>query len=261
MALKQTPGSLSAPDGSHYVTLTDGAGNLINATGGSGGSTVSGDVASGDPDSGNPVKVGGVYNSTQPTFTTGDRGDLQLGSRGSLRVEIFSPSGANATAVLSAADALANSIGLTTTTQNELYNGTTWDRQRSLGSGASLQTSTTGVPVAVSVPNNATQCGIVSTATSAAASAIVLKASAGNLFSINVNATAAGFIMVFDATAAPADGAVTPVYTFPVAANGGYSTDFEYPIRCNTGITLVYSSTGPFTKTASATAFMSGQFL
>lgn len=34
MTLKQTLNSLSAPDGSHYVTLTDGAGNLAPASGG-----------------------------------------------------------------------------------------------------------------------------------------------------------------------------------------------------------------------------------
>lgn len=45
---------------------------------------VGGNVASGSADSGNPVKVGGVYNSTLPTLTTGQRGDLQLTSNGSV---------------------------------------------------------------------------------------------------------------------------------------------------------------------------------
>lgn len=35
MAVKQIAGSLQAPDGSHYVTLTDGAGNLGGTAGGS----------------------------------------------------------------------------------------------------------------------------------------------------------------------------------------------------------------------------------
>jgi hypothetical protein len=33
---------------------------------------------------------------------------------------------------------------------------------------------------------------------------------------------------------------------------------FNPPLRFNTGITVVYSSTGPFTKTVSNTAFISG---
>jgi hypothetical protein len=45
-------------------------------------SEITGDVASGATDSGNPVKVGGVYNSTPPTLTTGQRGDLQVDVNG-----------------------------------------------------------------------------------------------------------------------------------------------------------------------------------
>lgn len=61
-----------------------------------GNAVVQGDVASEDPDSGNPVKVGGKYNSTLPTFTSGDRADLQLTNKGLLRtrsVIAFGPPG------------------------------------------------------------------------------------------------------------------------------------------------------------------------
>lgn len=63
------------------VTITAGA----SAT-----TAVVGDSPSGatDPDQSQPVKVGGKYNVTPPTFTDGQRGDLQLSSRGSARVEI-----------------------------------------------------------------------------------------------------------------------------------------------------------------------------
>lgn len=48
---------------------------------------VVGDSASGATDSGsNPVKIGGVYNSTLPTFTNGQRGNVQLSSKGSVLV-------------------------------------------------------------------------------------------------------------------------------------------------------------------------------
>jgi hypothetical protein len=61
----------------------------VNAVGGgpSGATIVVGNVASGATDSGNPVKVGGVYNSTEPTLTTGQRGDLQLDNRSNLIVD------------------------------------------------------------------------------------------------------------------------------------------------------------------------------
>ncbi len=48
--------------------------------------TVVGNGASGVADSGNPVKVGGKYNSASPTFSDGQRGDLQLDVNGLLRV-------------------------------------------------------------------------------------------------------------------------------------------------------------------------------
>ena len=43
---------------------------------------VGGQVASGATDAGNPVKVGGVYNSSLPTLTNGQRGDVQLDASG-----------------------------------------------------------------------------------------------------------------------------------------------------------------------------------
>lgn len=45
-----------------------------------------GNVASGVTDSGNPIKVGGIYNASAPTFTNGQRGDLQLDSSGNLKI-------------------------------------------------------------------------------------------------------------------------------------------------------------------------------
>lgn len=212
MAVKQQPGQY-APDGSNYVTLVDGDGNLIN-----------------DPGAG-----------TQSTSITDSAGN-------------------NPVAVSTPADATGTVNSLNTRSNQMLYNGSSWDRQRTI-SGAS-QTTSTGVAASVALPHLSAVAAIPSTATSVAASSIVLKASAGNLFSVCVNAGAsAGYLLIFDATSAPADGVVTPVFSIPVAANSFYTTDWAYPIRCATGITLVFSTTGPYTKTASATAFLSGQFL
>lgn len=56
---------------------TPGTTNAVVATG---------NVASGATDSGNPLKAAGKYNSTLPTFTDGQRGDLQIASTGELQV-------------------------------------------------------------------------------------------------------------------------------------------------------------------------------
>lgn len=45
-----------------------------------------GNVAAGATDSGNPVKVGGKYNATAPTYTDGQRGDVQLDNKGNVKV-------------------------------------------------------------------------------------------------------------------------------------------------------------------------------
>ena len=103
------------------------------------------------------------------------------------------------------------------------------------------------------------QAALTPVATSAAASSLVLKASAGNLLSLACAPTATGYLMLFDATSAPADGAVAPKWVQPVFANGGASWSWSNPMSFATGVVAVFSSTGPFTKTASATAFISGQ--
>ena len=120
-----------------------------------------------------------------------------------------------------------------------------------------------GFLTTLNCPGAATSCyitGLPVLSTSVVASSLVLKASAGNLYSLQASATAAGFIMVFNATTAPADGTVSPAICYPVAANGAVTLSFP-PAYFSTGITAVYSSTGCFTKTASATAFISGSVL
>lgn len=59
-------------------------------------SNAAGNVASGATDSGNPVKVGGKYNSTPVTLTDGQRGDAQLDASGYLKVNVAAGSSGNA---------------------------------------------------------------------------------------------------------------------------------------------------------------------
>ncbi len=65
--------------GTQRVTLaSDSTGQVISR----------GNVASGTTDSGNPVKIGGKYNASPPTFTDGQRGDLQLDASGNLKTAV-----------------------------------------------------------------------------------------------------------------------------------------------------------------------------
>lgn len=98
--------------------------------------------------------------------------------------------------------------------------------------------------------------------TSAVGSSLVLKASAGNLYGWRVTTGAsAGYVLVFNATSLPANGAVTPVDCVAVAANSTVGAGpFDIPERYGTGITIGFSTTGCFSLTASSTAFIRGTF-
>lgn len=66
MTLKQLGGSL-APDGSEYVTLTDGSGNLVNVSGGGGGSVSEVDTGTGL--SGGPITTTGTISLANTAVT------------------------------------------------------------------------------------------------------------------------------------------------------------------------------------------------
>lgn len=106
--------------------------------------TATGNVASAGTDSGNPVKVGGLYNSTAPTFTNGQRGDLQLEASGALRVSAGGTTANGADAVTNSNQVKlqsATTIGTSGQTQVALYayNTSTWDRVRGDTTGLAVQ--------------------------------------------------------------------------------------------------------------------------
>lgn len=110
-------------------------------------------------------------------------------------------------------------------------------------------------------PSARAAAGITSVSTSAVASNLVVKNSPGNLygFSVTTGATA-GYVFVSNTTTAPTAGgaAITPVKCYTIAANSTVGVTYSPPLVLSTGVTLVFSTTGCFTNTASATAFISG---
>ncbi len=99
--------------------------------------------------------------------------------------------------------------------------------------------------------------------TAVAASSLVLKVGAGNLYSVTCATTSVGgWLMLFDAATLPGNGTVTPAYAWPIgAANGFASFGFGVPARFLNGVVAAFSTTGPFNLTASPTAFIAGQVL
>lgn len=132
---------------------------------------------------------------------------------------------------------------------------------------ATAQTATPVVPgyqTATGCPGSVTPCysqAAVPKNSAAAESSHVFKATAGTLFGLSVTSGAsAGYVLVFNATSAPADGAVTPVACYQLPASQTIGIAFTpFPLAMSTGITAVFSTTGCFTKTASATAFFLGE--
>lgn len=110
-----------AADGDYIPRAADTKGNTV----------VVGSVASAATDATAPVKVGAKVNTTRPTFTDGQRGDLQIGVRGSLGVEIWGAGTTTAAAAMVASDGQGNgNAGLVTVGRNNTYNGATWDMLR-----------------------------------------------------------------------------------------------------------------------------------
>jgi hypothetical protein len=129
----------------------------------------------------------------------------------------------------------------------------------SAGTYGLVQCDSAGNLLLSAAPSPAPTAGIVPVPSTAAESNRVFKASAGNLYAYQVTTGAvAGYVMLFNATAAPVDGAVTPVKCVAVPAASTVGVTANPPEYFSTGITAVFSTTGCFTKTASATAMFSG---
>jgi len=224
---------------------------------------VGGSVASGASAAGNPVPAGGDYNSTKPTLTNGQRGTLQLGTAGSLSVQLY---GADSTTAFAVGNSNGDTLATNSTTSllqvnsvGRLYNGSNYSRSYEITAATTAGTGTAAIHMA---PTSAAAGGIALMKNSAAASSLVLKASAGNLYTFRCTNTSASaiWVLLFNATSAPADGAVTPEAWWQVAANADLSVSYgDVPVVLGTGGTLSISSTGPFTKTAVTSGACSGQ--
>lgn len=122
------------------------------------------------------------------------------------------------------------------------------------------QDATTNAFGVTQFPTSNAVAGIPPVVTGALASSLALKTSAGSFFGAYVTPTVAGYLMVLNATSAPATGAtVAPFECVQAAANS--TTSISYPNfgePFSTGAVVLFSTTGCLTYTASATAFIHG---
>ena len=100
----------------------------------------------------------------------------------------------------------------------------------------------------------------------ALAANLTLKSGAGNLYSFEVAADstlagAAWWVMIYDATSAPADGAITPAKCYSLPSGATTMTGaFPTPVAFATGITIGVSTNGCYTKAQSTHALIGGDY-
>lgn len=116
------------------------------------------------------------------------------------------------------------------------------------------------VYVATTGPSSDPAAGIAPVKTTVSAYSLQLKTGAGNFYGLSVYASVAGFFLLYDAAAVPADGAQQPLWQWQVGAGQSNDISEPAPIAFTTGAVLVFSTTGPFLKTIglAGTVFMSG---
>lgn len=185
------------------------------------------------------VVLGCVYQSSPPTLTTGQTGFAQCDSTGHL-----STGGGGPTANVAVVSPLGHATVDT--------------------AAVSIVPSATAQFPTYIVPSSNSTVGITPVVSGSAEASHVLKAGAGNAYSIyatNLTATA-GFLVVLNSTSAPGDGAITPIACAPLSPNGVASINYAPgpPGVFSTGITAVITSAAScFTKTTGViTAFISG---
>jgi len=211
-----------------------------------------------------PLMTGGVYNTASPSLSNGQETPRQVDQRGNVKQSLWGPGSNNFNSFIGAQDDLSFP-GQAMYVFNSLpysFDGTTWDINRSIQDGTNVPNGK-GVQAVVAAPTNQAAQAIAPVARTTAGSSQMLKGSAGNLYSLNVvSGASAGVVYVFNATALPPNGAVTPVKAYILAANSSLEVKFDPPLRLGTGITVGFGTgTDPFALTASATAFISGEAL
>jgi hypothetical protein len=189
----------------------------------------------------------GAVVSGDQAYTTGTTQPLNLTATGRLKVGLSSASNI-APAAIPTTTTTADLVGCRYVAAGVVFADT--------NTGAITCESTGSLRIATTPQSSAT-AAITPGASPAVEGGRVAKASAGNVYRVSITTgAAAGYLLGFNAIAIPADGAVTPSMCRVVAANSTLSVSYaDMPARWGTGVTFVFSSTGCFTKTISATAF------
>lgn len=219
----------------------DASGNVIDTTL---PAQVVGSVAAGSADSGNPVKVGGIYNTTPPALVAGQRGDVQLDSVSNLRARLVATFATGVDGISNTS--LVGTLGAWNSQTSGIYlgvvpftfNGASWDRK---------------------VKANATSRIASAAATTNPTSA---KGSAGNVFKISGNNVKASviYLKLYNKATAPTVGTDTPLKTIAIPASAVFNLDIGGADGFYFGTGIGYGFTTDATD-AGTTALAAGDIL
>lgn len=209
------------------------AANPLPVTLGSGASAseIQGAIAAGSLNTANPVKTGGVFNTTYPTYTNGEVGDTQLTVRGFAVTAIGDGTSAAIAAVAQpSSDAIGTAAnGLSTRSLGYLFNGSTLDRSRSItgidGSGLGVMAVEQG---------GASWANITTGATT------VVKSGAGTLHKIIINTPVASATLTLYNNTSAAGNKIGTI-TLPSTITGETPISLEYDLYFSLGLTIVTS--------------------
>lgn len=165
--------------------------------------------------------AGCIYNSSPPALTTGQQVGQQCDSAGNVMVNISGGSGGTVTANQGTPNAGGTSA---------------WP---------------VGITPSATVGLTTVQCTV--------ACASKITTGAHGLYALNFSATVTGTLFLYDATSCAANGTVTPLQAIAYSsANASVGVSWpSIPMIFATGIAACFSTTGPYTATASTTAFIS----
>lgn len=130
-----------------------------------------------------------------------------------------------------------------------------------------IQCTSNGVLLTASGPTSSASAAIAPVVSGSASSGVILKASAGNLYSVSATCSAACWLMVFNSATVPSNGSTTAGIAsgnlqecigIASGATGIISTIGGPPESFTTGISAAISSTACATLTLATTGFIRG---
>lgn len=212
---------------------------FVSPVGGSAGTDaqqVQGNAAHDAVDSGNPVKVGGVADTTRTAVAAGDRTDLKTDLNSNLFARLVLGAGAGSDGDSNSALGFGTQTSGTTSVKVAVaqweFNGTSWDRQR--------KPNATSRIVSAAASTNGTSA----------------KASAGDVFRVsgyNANA-AARYLKIYNKASAPTVGTDTPVWTEYLAPQSKFELSFPKGLYLGTGIAYALTTGSADADTGALTA-------